>query len=106
MHPNSDCAHEVCWCLSNYVEYIDFSIFLQGRHFEYFTLSDQHEITRFFLSISTRIMAEYFKDLQQLLALSGESFEEELRRLVSFICFAKTISFLTTTKLPSLSPAR
>ena len=93
MHPNSDCAHEVCWRLSNYDEYIDFSIFLWGCHFEYFTLSDQHEITWFFLSISTRIMAEYFKHLQQLLALSGESFEEELRRLVSFIFLLKLSPF-------------
>ena len=28
-------------------------------------------------------MAQYFKHLQQLLALTGESFEEEVRRLVS-----------------------
>ena len=36
-------------------------------------------------------MAEYLKYLRQLLALSGESFEEELWRLVSVICYRKPI---------------
>ena len=33
------------------------------------------------------IMMEYFKYLRQLLAMQGESFEEELQRLVTFIFF-------------------
>ena len=43
-------------------------------------------------------MAQYFKHLQQLLALTGESFEEEVRRLVSlseflplYVCFRKIL---------------
>ena len=37
-------------------------------------------------------MAEHFKHLQQLLALAGESFEEEVRRLVSIWFQLYTIS--------------
>ena len=60
----------------------DASLFWRGRHIEF-----SHFLRKFVVNarVNTTEMAEYFKFLRQLLALSGESFEDELRRLVSFL---------------------
>ena len=42
-------------------------------------------------------MSEYFKFLRQLLALSGESFEDELRRFVILILFSFKVDMKATS---------
>ena len=74
---------QVCMKLYNYYCLIthDAHLFWWECHFE-FKLS-RKLVNSLIVKFSRDIMAEYFHHLHQLLILSGESFEDELRRLVS-----------------------
>ena len=60
------------------------NIFGGNRHFEFPTSNRNLSRLDVFTSL---IMSEYFKYLRQMLSIAGESFEDELRRLVSLFFF-------------------
>ena len=74
--------------------------FVRGSHLGF---QNHQNIRPFTTKIPLAIMSEYFKFLRQLLALSGESFKEELRHLVISLellrAFIRSLKFLKETTL-------